>query len=301
MPRRDAIDVSVWQGMNIDWPTVAQHVATAATKATQGNFGTDKTLARNRAGMAAAGIRRRFLYHWLSPGITAKAQAAHFLATVGTLAPGEGVLLDVEEVGVTADQAAEWCAHVEAATGRPCAVYTGVYTARSSIWPNARLFNGQRARWLAGYVPEDVARRAAAPHEWDAWQWTSSGQCPGVPDQTIDLNQIDRHDRLDAACGLLPPPAPDPLEDDMMPTIYTVEGATAAFVTLPTTDGTIHVRWSGPGTPAVKAMLDGLQASGVKVRKVPISACKSWTLHGPVPVGDKLRSWSPADFHATES
>lgn len=298
-PRRDAIDVSHWQGQNINWPTVARHVDTAAIKATEGNFGTDKAFMRNRAGMAAAGIHCRFLYHWLSPAITAKAQASHFLRIIGGLAPGEGVLLDVEEPGVTAKLAAEWCAIVEAQTGRPCAVYTGVFTARSTIWPDPVLFNGTRARWLAAYVPEAIARAKAAPHQWDAWQWTSSGTCPGVSDPTIDLNQIDRPERLDACCGHHAP-RPEPLEDDdMLPTIYTVEGATAAFVTLPTTDGTIHVRWSGPGTPAVRAMLDGLQASGAKVRPVPLKACKSWTLHGPVPVGDKLRAWSPADFHAT--
>ena len=297
-PRRDAIDVSHWQGLAIDWRTVARHVDTAAVKATEGNFGADDTFARNRAGMAAAGLRRRFLYHWLSPGVSARAQAEHYLRTIGGLAPGEGVLLDVEEVGVTAALAAEWCAIVEAQTGRPCAVYTGIYTARSTIWPDPVLFNGQRARWLAGYVDEATARAKAAPHQWDAWQWTSSGTCPGVADQTIDLNQIDRPERLDICCGINPTPTPDPLEDDMMPAIFTVEGASAAFHQLPSTDHTIHVRWTGTGTPAVKGLIDGLVASGAQVRKVPLSACKSWTLHGPLPTGDK-RKWSPADFYAS--
>jgi GH25 family lysozyme M1 (1,4-beta-N-acetylmuramidase) len=306
MPRRDAIDVSRHNGP-IDWATVAQHIGTAATKATQGTGWVDPTFATNRAGMAAAGLQRRFLYHWLSPKDSAAAQADHYLRTVSKLAKGEGVLLDVEEAGVTAELAAEWCEYVEARTGRPVTIYTGVYTARSSIWPNQRLFNGTRGRWLAAYTYEDRARKLAAPYGWDAWQWTSSGNIPGVADQTIDLNQIDRTELLDASCGLNAP-IPTPEQDDDMPTIYRFSDADAYLVTVPDPRAAgIVVQSSGPGSdPKVIPWLHKMQALGVKVHTITVADCAGLIFAGSpaaltpaAMVGDSRHTWTGDEFKAT--
>ena len=67
MPKRNGIDVSHYQGV-IDWGKVAgSGVVWAATKATQGTTFVDKTLSRNRAGMAEQRIKHRLFYHWLNP------------------------------------------------------------------------------------------------------------------------------------------------------------------------------------------------------------------------------------------
>lgn len=86
-------------------------------------------------------------------------------------------------------------------------------------------------------------------------------------------------------------------EDTMIPALYRVDGTTAVWLQRPSTDTTIHVEWSTPGTPAVKAHIAGLLASGAQMRAVPLTACKGWTVHGPLPAVDK-RTWTPADFHA---
>lgn len=213
MPRIDAIDVSVYQG-HINWPQVlaTPGLTTVAMKATQG-LTTDSSFARNRAGARPA--QRRFFYHWVSPNpaITAAEQAAYFIRVVGPLLPGEGVLLDCEQAGITASLCADIADLLERHYGRPCAVYCGVYTARSTIWPNARLFNGQRARWLAGYVSEARARALALPYTWDAWQWSSSGTVAGVPGR-VDVNQIDDPHALDVCCGLTAAPTAPPAAFD---------------------------------------------------------------------------------------
>ena len=218
MPKRNGIDVSRYQGL-VDWGKVAgSGVVWAATKATQGTRYADATLARNRAGMASAQIRHRLFYHWLNPApalvrLSAKAraadarkQAAHFLATVGPLSAGEGVMLDAEQDGITADAVLAWCEAVEAKTGRPVAVYTGVYVAKGSIWQSRSIFNGRRPRVLAAYTTEQRARTIATPYRWDVWQWTGSGRMPGVGPE-VDIDQVDNAVIFDAVCGLTVKPA----------------------------------------------------------------------------------------------
>ena len=218
MPKRNGIDVSRYQAL-VDWGKVAgSGVVWAATKATQGTKYADATLARNRAGMASAQIRHRLFYHWLNPAplvlrLSAKArvadarkQAAHFLATVGPLSAGEGVMLDAEQDGITADAVLAWCEAVEAKTGRPVAVYTGVYVAKGSIWQSRSIFNGRRPRVLAAYTTEQRARTIATPYRWDVWQWTGSGRMPGVGPE-VDIDQVDNPAIFDAVCGLTVKPA----------------------------------------------------------------------------------------------
>ena len=97
-------------------------------------------------------------------------------------------------------------------------------------------------------------------------------------------------------------PDPEPVKDipDMTPTVYSVHGSNAAFFQVPNEqagDPTIHVQWSGPGSdPKVKRLLAGLLASETRQVTVDPVACAAWTLHGPVPTGDK-RTWSAADFY----
>jgi len=221
MPKRNGIDVSHYQGV-IDWGKVAgSGVVWAATKATQGTTFVDKTLSRNRAGMAEARIKHRLFYHWLNPApvllrmsatarlADARKQAEHFIRTIGRLLPGEGVMLDAEQDGIRADQTLEWCRVVEAAFGRPVAVYTGAYVAGGEIWKSSAIYNGKRPRVFAAYSSEERAKSHASPHKWDVWQWTGSGRMPGV-NGDVDIDQVDNADIFDAVCGIGSIPKPQP-------------------------------------------------------------------------------------------
>lgn len=198
MPRTDGIDVSKWQG-SIDWNAVRNGTTidwSACRTWDRDLRQVDATFAANRQGQSFC--RHRLLYYWLEPG-RALVGVDEFFAAVGQLQPGEGVMLDAEEDGITEGECLQWLETVEARTGLPCAVYTGAYVAGGAIWHSPRIFNGQRARVLAAYCSEDDACRHAGGIAWDAWQWSSTGQVPGVA-ASCDLDQVDNPAMFDRCC-----------------------------------------------------------------------------------------------------
>ncbi|CAB4197594.1 Acm Lyzozyme M1 (1,4-beta-N-acetylmuramidase) [uncultured Caudovirales phage] len=228
--RLDGIDVSRYQG-TVDWVQVKASCAVpskslAAWKVTQGTRTLDPAAGTNRKNTATAGIYYRFGYHWLSASTNALSQAKWFLQNFAPLQPGEGVILDCEEAGITVPQITTWCAHVEAVTGRPVAIYTGVHVAGGAIWNSQLIFgSGQRMRWLAAYVSEAKARKACEPYGFDVWQWSSSGSVPGVAGR-CDVNMIDHPTLCDLATGQTPPKPPVPpteIEDLDMPVCTNAE------------------------------------------------------------------------------
>ena len=220
MTRLDGIDVSKYQGA-VNWPAVRAacarpDFAVAAWKVTQGVRTLDPTAARNRADAAAAGFRWRMGYHWLSPNLDGVAQARWFLQNFQGIGEGEGVILDYEEKGLSPDAALAFCTEVERVTGRPVAVYCGVY---QNAWKDTRIFNGQRMRWVAAYAAEARVRAACQPYGFDMWQWSSSGTVPGVPTR-CDVNLVENPIMADLACSVPVAPTPEPptptdIEDDM--------------------------------------------------------------------------------------
>jgi GH25 family lysozyme M1 (1,4-beta-N-acetylmuramidase) len=220
VPRPDGADISHYQDEphrpydNIDWAKFRASINDPgwfACKATQGAGYRDPTMTSFRLAAAEHNFRWRLLYHWLTPGAPAAVQANHFLSTIGALRPGEGVMLDAEEPGITEAMAVEWCQRVEGVTGRPVAVYTGVFVAGGALWNSDRLFDGRRARVLAAYTNEARARSLASPHGWDAWQWTGTGRLPGIAGD-VDIDQVDHPEPFDRACGYTSIVAPPVIE-----------------------------------------------------------------------------------------
>jgi hypothetical protein len=191
------IDVSKWQG-TIDWSAVAAAGYTWCATRTwdRDKHQVDETFHYNRDGMAFA--QWRLLYYWLEPGRVAEG-VDEFFQAVGNLRPGEGVMLDAEEDGITEDECLQWCEAVEARTGIPCAVYTGGYAASGTIWKSERIYNGQRARVFAAYTTEEDAHRHAQGHQWDAWQYSCTGTVPGIAPQ-CDLDRIDNGAAFTRCC-----------------------------------------------------------------------------------------------------
>jgi len=276
MTRLDGVDVSRYQGI-VDWAAVRAacarpDFAVAAWKVTQGQRTLDPTAARNRSDAAAAGFRWRFGYHWLTPDVDGVTQARWFLKNFQGIAAGEGVILDYEEKGLSPDAALAFCTEVEKVTGRPVAVYTGVY---QNIWKDTRIFNGERIRWLAAYVAETRARAAAAPWGFDIWQYSSSGSVPGVSTR-CDVNLVEHPIMADLACSVSPvtptpeppkPPTPTDIEDDDMPIVTNAEqlfnDRPLSVKWVVTSSGKLRhldetewiARGSEPGTPITNAQI----------------------------------------------
>ncbi len=209
MPRRDGIDVSYAQGI-IDWAKVGSlGMRWGATKATEGSGYVDKPwLATNRAALALYGFRYRGLYHWLRLDSAVSSQVAHFLRAVGPLAPGEFVMLDAETDQATgrdptAENCQAWCEGVEAVTGRPVVVYTGVFVDGGRIAHMAVHTN--RPLVIAAYVDEHVLNGAlvnAGLPKPAAWRWIGTGgTCPGVAGD-VDCDQINDPAAFDLSAGL---------------------------------------------------------------------------------------------------
>ena len=239
--RVDGIDVARYQ-KDVDWPAVRAACANpdmvvGAWKVTQGIAYTDPYAAKNREGTAQAGVRWRFGYHWLSPTSDPVAQAEWFLANF-TPGRGEGCLLDAEENSaagnITEAAVLAFCEHVEARTGKPVAVYTGVYVSGQSIWRSAKVFNGKRIRWVAAYNAEMKVRKLCEPYGFDVWQGDggATGRIDGVVGP-CDLNMVEHPIMLDLACGTAAP-VPTPIQPPLP--VLPLSSFTASF-----TGGTMNV------------------------------------------------------------
>lgn len=187
------IDVSHYQG-RVSWGKAhAAGVDFAFAKATQGTGFVDSEVARNLAGMRAAGVLPG-AYHFLTAGRGA-AQCDHFVRTVGD-ADGLLVALDVESNASYADVRAWVARWRELRPGHPVIVYTG-----RDLWKRTGGGDGATLGplWTAGIAPNRYADgRSGLQRGWLAargslsspafagWQqplivqWSESCVVPGV-------------------------------------------------------------------------------------------------------------------------
>jgi lysozyme len=200
MPRLDGIDVSHYQGQ-IDWTQVRTDAALrlVSAKATEGVRDVDPMFEANWAAMRAAGFPYRFAYHFVTPD-PPDAQAQHFAQAVGTLQPGEGVMLDIEWVNSATKPpseletalVAELLAAVKEHTGRTPLRYMGEYYAG---------FNDPRLTpyplWLAAYEAS-LPKTAAATIVWQWGGGTNGSFVSGIDGgkSRVDSNQVEDWDTI---------------------------------------------------------------------------------------------------------
>jgi len=182
-----APDVSHWQGV-VDWKQVtASGVSVAIAKATQGVSNVDPQFVANRAAMRANKITHRGFYHFADVTSSAVKQAAHFTSTVGTIQPGEFLVLDIE-IGSAGSTVAnrKWVTdflNTVTVNGKITANAVWIYS--GSGWWNPTIGGWTppgHPLWLAEYT---TATSPRLPSGWSmlslvAWQWTSTASIPGV-------------------------------------------------------------------------------------------------------------------------
>lgn len=182
------IDVSRYQQI-IDWKKVAgaqegrHRISFAWIKATQGIRLTDTCFSRNWNGSRRNGILRG-AYHYLSPGLDAKAQALYFLSVAkpesGDLPP----MLDVEEQGMLTRRQLQqkvktWLEVVEKACGVKPVLYCSPVFYRNILegqFPDYPL-------WLAHYYKYEIT----PGFQWTLWQHSDKGRVPGI-EGPVDFN-----------------------------------------------------------------------------------------------------------------
>jgi lysozyme len=184
------IDVS-HHNATIDWKEVRAmnirgiKITFAFIKATEGVDYTDNQFARNWMQSKKSGVTRG-AYHYFSPTKSGKEQAAHFIATVGDLLPGDlPPVLDIEEYkGVDNDrlvkEALDWLQIVEDHYKVKPIVYTYVsfYKAQLGSAMDAYPF------WAAHY---NEKRQPRTNRDWQIWQHNENGRVNGIS-QPVDFN-----------------------------------------------------------------------------------------------------------------
>lgn len=186
------IDVSEWQGA-IDWVKVKQSGKEfAIIRVSDGLGHVDPTFARNWADAKAAGMIRG-VYQFFEPSQDAVQQANLLLQKMGPLGPGDlPPMIDVEADGgqspaVINNKIHQWVDTVEKATGRRPLVYTGAW-----FW-NPKVQSGDFVGYplVDSYYCGNCCPDIAAPWpSWTMWQYSSTGQVPGIAGN-VDLDRFD--------------------------------------------------------------------------------------------------------------
>ena len=187
------IDVSSYE-TSIDWTQAkAAGIDFAFIRVSDGLQYHDPKFATFWTGAAAAGVMRG-AYQFFRPEQDPIAQADYLLAQIGPRGPLD--LPPAIDVEVTDGMAPEdvaaavrvWVDHVTAAIGRPPIIYAGYYSWQDYTG-NANLTSSPL--WHAQYTSAACPNIPTPWTRWAFWQYSSTGQVPGVLGEASDLDVFD--------------------------------------------------------------------------------------------------------------
>jgi GH25 family lysozyme M1 (1,4-beta-N-acetylmuramidase) len=203
-------DLSEWQG-EVNWGLVRSEYPAAIIRVYNGGRA-DSQYTRNRSQAHAHGIRALGLYAFLIPGGAGaiEHQAQEFVDLVGSLLPGEWVIVDYEANGLHPDMLKTWLAYVgKRLHGTEPWLYASEYVFRTeglaADVPATRT-------WLAAYGPNE-------PREGhELWQYTDHRAVPGVPTGFADCSTF--HGTVEQLLAVVkgaPAPTPGPTTHPRFP------------------------------------------------------------------------------------
>lgn len=197
------IDVSHWDG-TINWELVKPNISFAILKATEGLTYVDDKFFFNKTACKSLGIKVG-VYHFFRSNLDPIAQANFFYNTVNDKTIKCWVV-DVEtDDGNFNNQSIAvnlhaFLVHLESLTGFAPVIYTGAWFWNPHI--GYQNWTSRYTNWIATYGPAPIV-----PIGWDdcdIWQYSSSGQVPGVPTK-VDMNRT-QMDLEILFGGEVPPP-----------------------------------------------------------------------------------------------
>jgi GH25 family lysozyme M1 (1,4-beta-N-acetylmuramidase) len=182
------VDVSQWDG-TIDWDALKSSVDFVIMRSSYGQTGLDTTFSRNQSEARRVGIPMGY-YHYSYPEYNdPEPEADHFVATVGTLQPGEILCLDFEEN--TTKDIVDWSARfmneVYAQTSVKPFLYINRSTQSSVNWSN--VIGDDYGLWLAAW--DGLTNFTSNVTQWPSItlkQYSAAGTASGVPVSEVDMD-----------------------------------------------------------------------------------------------------------------
>lgn len=190
------IDISHWQGQPDFAKVRAAGVLACIMKATEGTSYRDTVCAPNTIAAQKAGIKC-CTYHWLKPARfgSASKQMDFYLKTVDPV-PGERVVIDYEESGVTLNDLLEAIQfllndprklQITVYSGNTLKELLGMSASNSLLAQNTDL-------WLAQYTTGTPSWPKGTYPQWKLWQYSENGKVDGITGSTVDLNRFNGTD-----------------------------------------------------------------------------------------------------------
>jgi GH25 family lysozyme M1 (1,4-beta-N-acetylmuramidase)/uncharacterized protein YraI len=211
------IDVSHHQD-RVDWKKVAAAgYRFAVIRASYGSDVKDRRFETHWEGAQQAGLRISS-YHFLLPEQPVDVQMSLWFNTLGSRRPDFPLVLDVEKNSTGMPREAvtavvrECLNRIQQRDGRKAIIYT-----RGSFWNRQILPSSDWAQhdlWVANYVANPAVTLPGLPTDWKQWrfwQYSESGQVPGISGN-VDLNWFNgASDQLMAYTGGSSSPIPVPI------------------------------------------------------------------------------------------
>lgn len=208
------IDISHWQ----DYPDFDEVYAAGVRgmihKATEGTGYVDPNRATNCSNAVKAGLLIS-TYFWIKPG-DGRAQAEFYLSVINPT-PGERVVIDYEEDGCTLTTLKDAVqALLDYDEGLQITVYSGHLLKEALGSKNDAFLAEHTDLWLAQYTSEgNITWPSGTYPQWTLWQYSETGEVPGIDDSYVDLNNYNGTDKefcrwISPAGAEVPLPPPSP-------------------------------------------------------------------------------------------
>jgi lysozyme len=208
------IDISHHQGYPDFDAVKASGVCGVIHKATEGSTYIDPNRAENLSNAKKAGLAIA-TYFWLKPG-DGRAQAAFYLSVIDPVV-GERVVIDYEEDGCSLTALRDAVQALLDYGSLRITVYSGHLLKEQLDSSRDDFLANNTDLWLAQYTDDenDISWPNGTYPHWALWQYSETGEIPGIDDGYVDLDRYNGNDReflqwINPA-GVAPPaPAPEP-------------------------------------------------------------------------------------------
>ena len=210
------IDISHHQGYPDFEDVAASGVRGIIHKVSEGTSFTDPDRSENCKNAIKAGLAVS-TYHWLSPGSNPTAQMEFYLSLLDPK-KNERVVIDYEQNGCTLAMLEDAIAALlDYKHELKVTVYSG-HLLKEQLGNNYNEFLAENTDlWLAQYTSGTPSWPDETYPHWSLWQYSETGEIPGINDCYVDLNNYNGSDD-EFLTWIAPadakPPKPKPPPDD---------------------------------------------------------------------------------------